>query len=279
MENMPIKSRREMLKKTGIVSVSCLSAYTGFSGASSGTSPGEESLLTDFDPRDKDEVHRFANQISELEKQDAIAILKRLNNPQKQAYAEAMNPETYEITIDSPVIETQTLSISKSDTRSTSPNSVMSSSDEANKSIHSGAVAIDTDSGGFSSSGQPSMGTQDAGGYAFTISTTARSGSGLVAYKYEVTTNYGWNDDEDELTQLSAAGSAAKTGLPWKYRGEVADVVSNNTTSGYVKQTGDFGMCFYTPTCYIVDKQYPTISLRVYPQACSYEVLTRDNDN
>jgi hypothetical protein len=278
MEDMSSFNRREVLKKSGLVSVSCLSGFTGISGASPGTPGDEEAPSTDFDPHDKEEVYQFAIKLSKLDKREAIAVLKQLSDAQKRAYAESMKPDKYEITIDSPVIETQTVSVSESDIQASSSNRSASSFNEPT-TIHSGEVGINPDSGRSTGSGQSSVGTQDAGAYNFSISTTARNSvSGLLAYTYEVTTNYGWNDDHDELTELSSEATAADTGIPWRYRGESADMVSNNTGSGFVKQTGDFALCANVPMCVVISQNHPTISLKVYPDVCDYDILTRDND-
>jgi hypothetical protein len=118
---------------------------------------------------------------------------------------------------------------------------------------------------------------QDSGSRAYSVTTTAKSGSGLVAYRYEVTVNFGWDDAHEEITTLDADAGAETTGLPWRYRGEDTDIVSNNGESGYIKQTGNFGMCTFVPTCVIVDERNPTISLRVYPGG-DVNVLEKDND-
>lgn len=118
----------------------------------------------------------------------------------------------------------------------------------------------------------------DAGSRAYAVSTTAKSPSGLVAYEYEVTVNFGWDSDHEEITTLNADAGPVQTGLPWRYRGEATDIVSNNGESGYVKQTGDFGMCVFVPACVIVDERNPSISLRVEPRG-DVNVLTKDNDN
>lgn len=278
MEDISSFNRREVLKKSGLVSVSCLSGFTGISGASPGTPGDDEAPSTDFDPHDKEEVHQFAIKLSKLDKREAIAVLKQLSDAQKRAYAESMKPDKYEITIDSSVIETQTVSISKAEIQASSSNR-STASPNGSTTIHSGEVRIDSDGGRSTGPDQGSVGTHDAGGYNFSISTTARNSvSGLLAYTYEVTTNYGWNDDHDELTELSAEATATKTGIPWRYRGEAGDMVSNNTGSGFVKQTGDFALCANVPTCVVISQNYPTISLRVYPDVCDYDIITRDND-
>lgn len=120
--------------------------------------------------------------------------------------------------------------------------------------------------------------TLDADARVFTVSTTAKSPVGLVAYTYEVTVNFSWDANHDEITSITAEAGAAQTGVPWRYRGEDTDIVVNNGSSGYVKQTGNFGMCLYVPVCTIVDERNPTISLRVYPGG-EVEILTKDNDN
>jgi hypothetical protein len=236
--NSPTKRRRRDILKSVGVSTIILGGFSSTATALSknnGEKLGEENnnrdlneINTKFNPDSQKQVYKFARQISGLDEDEGIQVVKSLTRPRKEAYIEAMKPTEF----NTKLAEVESVS---------------------------------------------DITVQDAGGRAYTATTTAKSPSGLVAYKYEVTVNFGWDDNEDEITTLDASAGPVTTGLPWRYRGEATDIVSNNDSSGYVKQTGDFGMCVFVPACVIVDERNPTISLRVYPGG-EVDLLTKDND-